>query len=120
MATAIYSQLPGDLTLQLVRGDEVTFSAVFSGVDLTNYTLSAGVYSGFGSTATDTLVATPTLTKTVATVAGVTSSTVQVSLTETQTAAISPTGTSRWYLRWVSPGGVTRTVLSGIVTAQNP
>jgi len=117
---ATYSQLPGDLTLQIVRGDEVSFSAVFTGVDLTSYTLAAGIYSGFGATATDTLVATPTLTKTVATVAGVTSSTVQVSLTETQTAAISPTGTSRWYLRWVSPGGVTRTVLSGIVTAQNP
>jgi hypothetical protein len=27
---------------------------------------------------------------------------------------------SRWFLRWVSPSGVTRTVLSGNVTAQNP
>ena len=115
-----YTQLPGDLSLQIVRGDEVTFSAVFAGVDLTGYTVSSAVYSGFGATATATPVATPTLTVTMATVAGVTSSTVQVSMTETQTAAISPTGTSRWYLRWVSPGGVTRTVLSGNVTASNP
>jgi len=50
----------------------------------------------------------------------VTSSTVQVSMDENQTYAISPTGVSRWYLRWVSPGGVTRTVLSGVVQAQNP
>ena len=119
MAT-VYSQLPGDLTLQLVRGDEVSFSAVFASVDLTGYTVTAGVYSGFGPTATDTLVVTPTVTVTTATANNVTSSTVQVSMTETQTAAISPTGTSRWYLRWVSPGGVTRTVLSGVVSAQNP
>lgn len=117
---AVFSLLPGDLTLQIVRGDEVTFSAIFAGVDLTGYTLSAGVYSGFGPTATDTLVVTPTVTVTTATANNVTSSTVQVSMTETQTAAISPIGSSRWYLRWVSPGGVTRTILSGQVQAQNP
>jgi len=117
---ATYSQLPGDLTVAIVRGDEVSFSAVFAGVNLTGYTVSAGVYSGFGATATETHVATPTVTVTTATVGGVTSSTVQISMTETQTYAISLTGVSRWYLRWVSPGGVTRTVLSGIVQAQNP
>jgi hypothetical protein len=117
---ATYSQLPGDLTLAIVRGDEVSFSAVFATVNLTGYTVTAAVYSGFGATATDTPVATPTVTVTTASSGGVTSSTVQISLTETQTLAISPTGTSRWYLRWVSPGGVTRTVLSGVVSAQNP
>ena len=117
---ANFSQLPGDLALAIVRGDEVTFSAVFTGVDLTDYTVSSAVYSGFGPTATDTPVATPTVTVTTDTVGSVTSSTVQVSMTETQTSAISPIGTSRWYLRWVSPGNVTRTVLAGIVSAQNP
>jgi hypothetical protein len=117
---AVYSQLPGDLTLSLVRGDEVSFSSVFTAVNLTGYTVTAAVYSGFGATATDTPIVTPSVTVTTATVAGVTSSTVQVSMTETQTLAISPVGTSRWYLRWVSPGGVTRTVLSGLVNAQNP
>lgn len=119
MAT-VYSQLPGDLALAIVRGDEVSFSAVFDGVNLTGYTVTAGVYSGFGSTATETLVVTPTVTVTTNSASGVTSSTVQVSMTETQTYAISPTGVSRWFLRWVSPGGVTRTVLSGTVQAQNP
>jgi len=117
---AVFSQIPGDLDLRLVRGDEVTFSAVFAGVDLTGYTVTAAVYSGFGATATNTPVATPTVTVTMATVNNVTSSTVQISMTETQTLAISPTGSNRWFLRWVSPGGVTRTVLSGNVTAQNP
>lgn len=117
---AVFSQIPGDLDLRLVRGDEVTFSAVFAGVDLTGFTVTAAVYSGFGATATDTPVATPTVTVTMATVNNVTSSTVQISMTETQTLAISPTGSNRWFLRWVSPGGVTRTVLSGTVTASNP
>jgi hypothetical protein len=117
---AVFSQIPGDLDLRIVRGDEVTFSAVFAATNLTGFTVTAAVYSGFGATATDTPVATPTVTVTMATVNNVTSSTVQISMTETQTAAISPTGSNRWFLRWVSPGGVTRTVLSGTVTASNP
>jgi hypothetical protein len=117
---AVFSQIPGDLDLRIVRGDEVTFSAVFAATNLTGFTVTAAVYSGFGATATDNPVATPTVTVTMATVNNVTSSTVQISLTETQTAAISPTGSNRWFLRWVSPGGVTRTVLSGTVTASNP
>lgn len=115
---ATYSQLPGDLTVAIVRGDEVSFSAVFAGVDLTGYTVTAAVYSGFG--AATSMVTQPSVSVTVSTVAGVTSSTVQVSMDENQTYAISPTSFSRWYLRWVSPGGVTRTVLSGVVQAQNP
>lgn len=117
---ATFSQLPGELTLEIVRGDEVTFSAVFSALDLTGYTVSAAVYAGLGAAAITTPVAYPAVTVSTATVNGVTSSTVQVSMTETQTLAISPTGLSRWYLRWVSPGGVTRTVLSGVVRASNP
>ncbi len=93
---------------------------MFAAFNLTGYTVTSAVYSGFGATATDTPVATPAVTVTMATVNSVTSSTVQISMTETQTLAISPTGSSRWYLRWVSPGGVTRTVLSGNVTASNP
>lgn len=117
---ATFSQLPGELTLEIVRGDEVTFSAVFAATNLTGYTVSAAVYTGFGAAAITTPVTVPTVTVSMATVGGVTNSTVQVSMTETQTLAISPTGSSRWYLRWVSPGGVTRTVLSGLVRASNP
>ena len=115
-----FSQVPIDFPLRFVRGDEVTFSRVFAGVDLTGYTVTAAVYSGFGATATNTLVATATVTVTTSTVNNVTSSTVQVSLNETQTAAIPPTGINRWFLRWVSPAGATTTSLSGNVTAQNP
>lgn len=118
MADAVFTQLPGTLGLAFVRGDEVTFSADFPGVDLTNYTVSAKVYTAARGDVT--IVTTPTTTKTVTTTNGVTTSTVQVSLTETQTEAISAVTTTRWYLRWVSPGNVTRTVVSGQVLAQNP
>lgn len=115
---SVFSQLPGDLRLQFVRGDELTFSAVFAAVNLTGYTVSVELFTENGNTTTS--VATPALTVTTATSGGVTSSTVQVSLTETQTAAVSTRGNTRWYLRWVSPGGVTRTILSGAVIALNP
>lgn len=115
-----FSQVPINFPLRFVRGDEISFSRVFTGVDLTGYTVTAAVYAGLGAAATSTSVATPSVAVTTATVAGVTSSTVSVSMTETQTTAISPAGTIRWYLRWVSPGGVTKTALSGNVTAQNP
>ncbi|NBX91624.1 MAG: hypothetical protein EBQ85_00145 [Proteobacteria bacterium] len=118
MPAAVFSQLPGELTLQLVRGDEVSFSAVFTGSDLATYTLESHVYTGQRDTLT--VLVTPTVTKSTATVAGVTSTTVQISMTETQTLAIPSYGTPRWYLRWVSAGGVTRTILAGAVKAENP
>lgn len=115
---ATFTQLPGELGLQLVRGDEITFTATFAAIDLSAYTLSAGVYTGFGATLVD--VAAPTVTKTTTTSGGVTSTIVTINLTEAQTMAISSTTPTRWYLRWVSPENVTRTILAGSVDARNP
>ena len=113
-----YSQTPADLTIELVRGDELNFVAQFPSLDLSAYTLSAGVYD---STATGvTIYQTPALYKSVATAGGVTTTSVSVGLTESQTTALAADGRYRWFLRWVSPGGVTRTILSGEVAAQNP
>jgi hypothetical protein len=113
-----YAQIPADLTIELIRGDELNFVAQFPSLDLTSYTLSAGVYD---STATDvTIYQTPSLSKSVATAGGVTTTSVAVGLTETQTTALDAAGSYRWFLRWVSAGGVTRTILSGQVLAQNP
>jgi hypothetical protein len=109
-----YSQTPGELGIACVRGDEVNFSIQFADIDLTGYTLTAAVYTGAGNTMT--VVTTPV----VAVTSDGTDSTVAVSLTETMTMAISPITATRWYLRWVSPGGVTRTILSGVVSAKNP
>jgi hypothetical protein len=114
MAT-VYEQLPAPLDLALVRGDEFRITAAFA-IDLTGYTLSGAVVNAD----TQAVLATPTLTLTVATANNVTTSSVLIVLTETQTAALSTTTKTRWYLRWVSPGGVTRTVLAGQLKVANP
>lgn len=41
-------------------------------------------------------------------------------LSETQTAQLSPGTNYRWFLRWVAPGEITRTIVSGSVTAVAP
>lgn len=108
---AVFEQLPGELNLALVRGDEFPFSATFN-ANLTGYTLQASIYND----ATGTEITVPSMTMTTATVSGVTTSTVSFLLTETQTAVLTA-ARMRWYFRWVSGGGVTRTVLAGTVKA---
>lgn len=112
-----FSQLPGDLTITHTIGDEVAFTLDLD-LDVTGYTFSAGVYvvstqgfqggeggvtPGVGSTA-----ATPSIT-----VANASSGTLVWSLGETQSAALSAGVRYRHFVRWVSPAGVTRTVVSG-------
>lgn len=113
-----YSQLPAVLDLQLVRGDELNFVCQFPGLDLTTGTVSSVVYDA--STIAGTTATTPGLSVSVATTAGVPTTSVGVSLVETQTLGLSIAGRYRWYLRWVSPGGVTRTYLAGNVLPSNP
>ena len=108
MATKL-EQLPATIDIAMVRGDEYSFPLVFA-ADLTGYTFSSGVYDA--SAATGTSVITPALTVTVVT--GTTpTTTVLVSVNETQTSTLAASGYYRWWLRWVSPGTVTRTVASG-------
>jgi hypothetical protein len=106
---AAYNQLPGELNLSLIRGDEFTFAATFN-VDLTGYTRAASIYND----QTNAELAVPTMALTTSTVGSVTTSTVTFTLTETQTAALSASR-MRWFFRWVTPGGYTRTVLAGTV-----
>lgn len=112
---ADYWQLPGNLNLWLVKGDEMPISATFN-VDLTGYTLSAAIINE----ATQATVAAPTISMTTTTSNNVTTSTVAFNWTETQTTSLSLTTRYRWFFRWVSPAGVTRTVLSGQVRPYNP
>lgn len=109
---ATFSALPGELNLSLVRGDEFTFTANFN-VDLTGYTRAASVYND----ATNAELAAPAMTVATTTTGGVTTSAVTFTLTENQTAALTA-ARMRWYFRWVTPGGFTRTVLAGIVRSQ--
>lgn len=112
---ATYSQLPGELNLELVKGDEFPFSATFN-LDLSGYTLSAGIVNA----TTLSTAGTPSVTPTVTTSSGVTTTSVAFLLTETQTTALAVGTRYRWFLRWVSPTGVTLTVLSGGVRVSNP
>jgi hypothetical protein len=110
-----YTQRPGTLNLSAVAGDEFSFTATID-INLTGYTVTSKVFRLSDSTD----VETPTLVVT----HGSGSSTVKVTLSETQTTAIyaatDPIGgvsrkRVRWYLRIVSAAGYTTTILSGDV-----
>lgn len=116
---ATFSLQPGSLDLSLIRGDEFPFSATFN-LDLTGYALESGVYDAANTTGPQTVIVTPTMSVNTTTVDDETSSTVSFLLDETKTSALNPNARLRWYFRWVSPTGVTRTVLAGTVKAANP
>jgi hypothetical protein len=113
-----FSQLPRTNNLAFVKGDEVSFTEAFAGLDLTGHTLSAGIFNS--SIATVTNVVTPTLSLATATSGGVVTSTVTVSLSETNTSALATNVRYRWFLRYVTPGGKTITAVSGAVSCVNP
>lgn len=118
-----FSQRPGALDLELVTGDEFGM-VVDVDFDTTGFSWTAIVYEASttntfanptGVTTQGTTVATFTVTDVNASLGRI-----NVGLTETQTAALLPTQTYRWFLRGVSPGMVTRTYLSGDVTVYAP
>jgi hypothetical protein len=119
-----FSQLPGTLEIVFVKGDEVSIALDFDR-DLTNYQITAPIYvtqvfasegggagavTGVGQVATSFVVSPVSLT----------SGTLTINLSETQTNSLLPTVQYRWYMRWVDPAQVTRTVLSGTLTVANP
>jgi hypothetical protein len=118
---ATYSALPADLSLAFVLGDEFNMSVDLS-LNGTGYTWTAIVYevatvflngspvSGQGATAATFAIETVSAAN----------GQMILSLTETQTAALLPSKSYRWFFRGVSPGGVTRTYLCGTVTPTTP
>lgn len=112
-----FSALPGDLTVTHVIGDEVAFTLDLD-VDVTDYTFTAGVYvvsaqgfqgSGGGLvTGIGDIAITPTIT-----VVNAAAGTLAWSVSETQTATLSAGIRYRHWVRWVTPAGVTRTIVSG-------
>jgi len=101
---ATYSQLPGQLSLALRRGDEFGANVDFD-IDLTGYSVSAAIVSALTGNSAGTMTATVTNAG-----AGV----VNVSMTEAQTSALLP-GTYAWRLEWIAPGDVKRTAMAGFV-----
>ena len=99
-----YNQTPGSLNLAFNRGDDFSALVDFS-ISLAAYTVTSGITSLVTGNEVQPL--------TVAIVGGATAGQVNVSLTDTQTAALAR-GTYGWHLKWTEGQG-TRTALSGYV-----
>jgi hypothetical protein len=123
---ADYSVLPAQLDLAFVRGDEFNMSIDLS-FDGTGYTWSAVVFeaslatenAGIGSASGTYSQGSTAATFSIDTVSAANAQYI-ISLTEAQTLALDVTLSYRWFFRGVSPGGVTRTYLSGSVSPRTP
>lgn len=121
---AAFTQLPGELNLTFVQGDEIAVALDFDR-DLTGYSISTFIYvtavyaAGGGGTGFVTAIGETAATFTISNT-NLAAGQITIGLSETQTAALSPAIAYRWYMRWVDTGQVTRTVLSGTVTVANP
>lgn len=121
---ATFSQLPGDLTVEFVVADEVNFTLDLD-IDVTSYTFTAGVYvvsaNGFfgGGGGTVNAVGATAITPTI-TVVNAAAGTLSWGVTEAQTVTLSPAIRYRHFVRYVTPAGITRTVVSGDLVARAP
>jgi hypothetical protein len=110
---ATISQLPAQLTLRKFRGDDLVVSLDFD-VDLTGYTFAADIYTL--SAVTGNLGTVVTAAVDVGSFAvGVVSyplGEITLTLSDSASDALDP-GSYRWFFRWTSPTGDTRTVLNG-------
>jgi len=119
-----FEQLPGDLTVTFVVGDELNFTLSL-GTSVTGYSFSAGVYvvstNGFfgGGGGTINAVGATAITPTI-TVVNAYAGTLAWGVTEEQTATLSPAIKYRHFVRWVAPGGITRTIVSGDFVPKAP
>lgn len=115
---ADYAVLPSNLNLIFVRGDEFGILLDFS-VDLTGYQFQTVVFE-VASVIDGQVVAGPATVNFTLTEVDLAAGQINLSLQENQTQAFDLTKTYRWYLRWVAPGVVTRTVLSGAIVVGDP
>jgi len=119
-----FEQLPGDLTVTFIVGDELNFTLGL-GTSVTGYSFTAGVYvvstNGFfgGGGGTVNAVGATAITPTI-TVVNASAGTLAWGVTEEQTATLSPAIKYRHFVRWVAPGGITRTIVSGDFVPKAP
>jgi hypothetical protein len=95
-------QIPGELNLSFVGGDDFIFTATISG-DYSAHTHSAKIYDGNKEVASFTVVP----------VYLAPNSTMTFTLTDTQTLSAIPSALSWYYTQTLA--GITRTILSGTV-----
>lgn len=113
-----YAVLPDTLNIVFVQGDELSVLLDFD-QNLTDYTFETKVIlvlavAGGNVTEFEEVVS---FTQTPV---DLSAGQINLSLTETQTDALQLGAPYRWYMRWVAPGLVTRTVLSGSVAVVSP
>ena len=126
MPDTTYSVLPAELDLAFVKGDEFGMTLTVENTDLTGYSFDSRVYAltsvnaGGGLGGGVSVAAGNTVVAFTVTPVTVTAGIVNVSLSEVQTDQLSATGRYRWYFRTITPGNVTRTILSGDVTSRAP
>jgi len=101
---AVYSQLPGQMSLAFRTGDELSTQIDFD-IALSGYEVSSQITS---------LVTNATVQEIATTLTDASAGKVNIFLSESQTAEL-PRGTYGWNMVWVAPGGVTRTALIGTV-----
>ena len=114
-------QKPKTVNIELVQGDELPFQIAF-GRNITGYTIEVKVYvssltvpvgGGIAAVTQSSIVFTPE-TQVVDATTGI----MGVTFTEANTILLTPTRSYRWYVRWQTPGGQTRTLISGSVLSQ--
>ena len=87
-----------------------TFTSFIYRTDITGGGGGGGAVNSIGQT-----VVAPTIG-----ISNASSGAMVLGLSEAQTALLSPGTSYRWFLRWVAPGEITRTIISGSVTAVAP
>lgn len=115
---ASYSVLPDTLDMAFVQGDELNVLLDFD-QDLSGYSFETRIIevlaiSGGNITSFSDVVS---FTQTPV---DLSIGQLNLSLNETQTGSLALGGNYRWFMRWVSPGIVTRTVLSGSISVRSP
>lgn len=115
---ADYEILPSTLNLKFVRGDEFGMLLDFS-IDLTGYTFVADIYE-VSAVQNGVPISGGVFLPFTQTLVDLSTGQINLSLQETQTQSFNLGKSYRWYLRWVSPGLVTRTVLSGAISIGDP
>jgi hypothetical protein len=98
------SNLPGSLSLAFRQSDQFATQIDFD-TSLTGYTVSSAIISP---------VTGATVTAITTSLSDAEAGKVDISLTETQTAALA-VGTYNWRLVWNAPGDVQRTALAGTI-----
>lgn len=120
---ANFDQLPGALDIRLIPSDECNIALNLS-KNVTGYTFTSFIYqtniTGTGGGLGAISSVGQTITAPTVGITNATAGTMVIGLSETQTALLSPNQNYRWYLRWIAPGEVTRTIISGSVTAVAP